>query len=469
MRIRPALTLVAGAALITTLAAGAATAPRDARAERPGLSGSVSVDGHTLSWAAGGVSPASTALAGQYDGVVSPGGTVTWSGSAAFTIGAGYVTNLSQYGRLSGGTATQEATFAQRVGGGTYTLPFNLSTKVPTPAAESTARPGDVIGSLSASTASSNCNDYNVCAGPAVRLTFAIVATGGGTPDPDDPEVTPEDDTEPPVVEIAPYSRIVGIGDRIPIRFRVTDDSGQARWSAMLYSGGRPVARGSSRGYRPARGALIKRVWGRSDDGIGPFYSCIQAEDKAGNRSDVVCAWVSVQVKASAVSNGCGTPSYGEYFEWFQNYFGNDRYYGFGPDRYQVQVKTACDVHDAGYAGATVYDPFTKRAIDFRTWSRLRVDTKFRDDIRTLCRRWLNTPAERPYLDTCLNGITAGQLIALGLNAPAEALARAGAETYYQLVRENGLVGYDTDATTPGTQNVIPEATRPTGGARDNA
>ncbi|MCU0299452.1 MAG: hypothetical protein MUF33_13170, partial [Candidatus Nanopelagicales bacterium] len=85
----------------------------------------------------------------------------------------GYVTNLSQSASLTGATGTS---FSQRVYGGTYTTPFNLTTK-----ATSSATTSGVVGSLSASLSSRNCNDSGVCGGPSVTIDLAIVR-GSATP-----------------------------------------------------------------------------------------------------------------------------------------------------------------------------------------------------------------------------------------------------------------------------------------------
>ncbi len=140
------------------------------------FSGTQESGGHTLTWSLSGATAPPPELAGSYDGVVRAGSTVTLSGSAVFTIGQGYVTNLSQSASLSG---TDGASFSQRVGGGTYTLPYSLSTTAPKPDADD--KIGDVIGYISASVSSRNCNDYGVCGGPSVSFSLAVVATSADT------------------------------------------------------------------------------------------------------------------------------------------------------------------------------------------------------------------------------------------------------------------------------------------------
>jgi hypothetical protein len=135
------------------------------------LSGTTELYGHTISWALSGASAPPADLAADYDGVVSPGTRVTFSGSASFTIGEGYATNLNQSASLSG--AATGASFSQRVGGGTYTLPYSLSATAPT--APTSAEPGEVVSTITARVSSRNCNDWGVCGGPSTTVTVAVV------------------------------------------------------------------------------------------------------------------------------------------------------------------------------------------------------------------------------------------------------------------------------------------------------
>lgn len=138
------------------------------------LSGNQESGGHTISWSVTGASAAPAELAAQYDGVVSAGTKVTFSGSMAFSIGKGYVTNLSQEASLTGATTKS---FSQRVGEGTYTTPFSLS------AVASGSGTSGVVGSMTATVASRNCNDSGVCGGPRVTIDLAVVR-GPVTPQP---------------------------------------------------------------------------------------------------------------------------------------------------------------------------------------------------------------------------------------------------------------------------------------------
>lgn len=450
--------------VVVSLAVGALGAS-PARADGPALSGTQEYGGNTVTWATSGAQAPPASLAGSYAGTVAPGATVTFSGSMSYSIGAGGVTNLSQSASLSGSSAS--VSFSQRVGEGTYTTPFSLTAVAPKPPKGWSGKPGDVIATITASASSRNCNDSGMCGGPTITLNLAVVAgqSGSGT------GTTPTtSDTTNPVVSIRPSSKTYGIGARIPVTFSVTDDSKKARWLAFLYSGGTPVAKGTSDGLAAATGAPIKREWGREGGGSGPFYYCIQATDAAGNSSDIACQWVSAQVAVTPISNGCGTAEFGATAEQYQNYYGDTRTYEYGDDEFSVSVRNACNIHDAAYAGATVFDPVAKKTIDFRTWSRSRIDTHFRNDIRTICKRQVGTAVRRQdILRTCLNGVSLVNLAGLVANVgPAKAGESVGADTYLELVRTFGGVAFDADATVPGIQPTTPSTTLPSGGARLN-
>lgn len=152
---------VATFGLILGLAVG--TAP--AQAADP-LSGSLDYAGHQVTWSVSGASAAPAELADRYDGVVSAGTTVTFAGSMTFSIGKNAVTNLSQNASLTGASSTS---FSGRVGEGTYATPFSLTTT-----AQESGTTG-VVGYITATVASRNCNDWGVCGGPSVTIDLAVV------------------------------------------------------------------------------------------------------------------------------------------------------------------------------------------------------------------------------------------------------------------------------------------------------
>ncbi len=254
-------------------------------------------------------------------------------------------------------------------------------------------------------------------------------------------------DTSPPEVTVSTRTGVVGIGQPIPITFSVSDDSGKARWHAALYSGGTRVSTSQSNGLVAATGAVRTGRWSRRGGGTGPFYTCVWAEDAAGNTSVNApmssCAWSSVQVPVPKVSNGCGTAALGETVETVLNWAGDIQTYGRTP----VNIRQACNQHDAGYSGATVAGIDTRKATDYRTWSRSQVDQKFYNDIVRQCRRSLRGPANVPHLQQC----------------------KEDAVTYVGLVRGAiGRMSFDADVTVPSVQPDPPGSTVPPGGARVN-
>ncbi len=445
------LRLAVSAAVV--LIVGTTPAAADATLSGTALSGTEEYVGHTLTWSTGGAGAAPADL-GSYDGVVPAGATVTFTGSASFSLGPG-VTNLSQSASLSG---TDGASFSQRVGEGTYTLPFRLTTVAPK--ADETDKAGDVIGSLSASVSSRNCNDYGLCGGPTISLSLAVVATSS--------------DTEPPVLSlekrpgIYANSKHKGVHDfPLKLTFALSDNSGQAFAAMRLYSGGTPVRTATTKGYVKNGRYTLKIT--KTPSGAGPFFWCAQAKDKAGNYSALRCKWLSIAVPISRANvNGCGTAGYGETLEWLQNYFGDVREYGYAEDRTAVRLRNACNIHDAAYNGITIYDALDKRYVDFRRWTRLQIDEKFRADIRGLCRRELSTPKRMaPYLRTCQNGVGLTGFLAMISLKGLSAVEDAGANTYFDMVRAYGGVGFDADVTEPGIQPQRPAQTVPPGGARN--
>ncbi len=87
------------------------------------------------------------------------------------------------------------------------------------------------------------------------------------------------------------------------------------------------------------------------------------------------------------MSNGCGggvassDPRYGDTSSYRDSITPGDIY--------TVNFREACNLHDAGYSGALVWDPFEGRYIDFSEpeWTQEKVDEKFLRDMRTLCDR----------------------------------------------------------------------------------
>ncbi len=255
----------------------------------------------------------------------------------------------------------------------------------------------------------------------------------------------------------------------LKLTFAMADNSGKAQGTMRMYSGGTVVGGASTKGF--VKNGRYSTTLKKPPKGSGPFYWCAQAKDQAGNYSPIKCRWLSIAVPISRANvNGCGTAGYGKAAESLQNYFGDVREYGYGEDRTAVQIRNACNIHDAAYAGVTIFDAIEKQYVDFRQWSRLEIDEKFRADIGTLCRRDLSTPKRMaPYLRTCMNGVGLTTFVGLIPIKGLAALEDAGANTYFEMVRSYGGVGFDADATVAGTQAQMPNRTFPPGGVRNNS
>ncbi|MDO8732087.1 MAG: hypothetical protein Q7L55_05885 [Actinomycetota bacterium] len=317
------------------------------------------------------------------------------------------------------------------------------------------------------------------CANPAVAAFFTVSTYNGGlwldvrvgtnsesfeggpapvatAPDPTAP------DTTPPTVRLDAESGIIRIGEKFRVRWSVTDNSKKAKVTLTLYSGGDVVATQTSRGLVKATGQVRE---GTADAGSrypGPFYICVSAVDAAGNTSATPgpkCEWLSVQVPVSRVSNGCGGAQWGPGAEAVQNWLLDTQKY----NKETVNFRAACNQHDAGYAGVTVADPFLKHVVDFRTWSRERVDKKLEKDMQTLCHKYLDGNVSPNAISSCTKGVSQALLpAAVVVGGPPGALA------YYEGVRQYAKAAFDTNVVAPGTQTDNNPSTWPLGGGRDN-
>lgn len=93
-------------------------------------------------------------------------------------------------------------------------------------------------------------------------------------------------------------------------------------------------------------------------------------------------------VDIAAISNGCGGGKY-KILIAAQNAFGDSSTYRnslnpFG-QRFTVNFRPACDLHDAGYSGAYVWDNINGKWVDYFPMSKQLVDAKFLFDMRKLC------------------------------------------------------------------------------------
>ena len=106
-------------------------------------------------------------------------------------------------------------------------------------------------------------------------------------------------------------------------------------------------------------------------------------------------------VTLASVSNGCGGGvasrecKYGD-----DSSFVNTNVPFAGEKVWHVNFREACELHDAGYSGAEVYDGLNGGYYDFFHWTRAQVDTKFLADMR----EWF-TSGQIAYDETVIDGL----------------------------------------------------------------
>lgn len=218
------------------------------------------------------------------------------------------------------------------------------------------------------------------------------------------PATTTQGDTSAPVVRVYAPEGIQKPGTYVTLGASVKDDSGRATLTATLFDGGEPVR--SARGTGAATGQRLSWRAPLRADLKGPLYFCAWAEDAAGNKSARAprssCAWVTLLVDIDLVSNTCGGAGW-ESVVAVENTFGNTSVYvdDASDHPYTVSFVDACNLHDAGYGGQTVYDRINKEIVDYHRWSRKQVDHKFRSDMVKLCRRQI-PPSATSALSKCI-------------------------------------------------------------------
>ncbi|MDO8308081.1 MAG: hypothetical protein Q7V58_06970 [Actinomycetota bacterium] len=274
-------------------------------------------------------------------------------------------------------------------------------------------------------------------------------------------------DTSPPDVTLDAPNGIVPLGRSFKVRWTVTDDSEEAKVTATMYSNGSEVFIDATDGLVEAKGATMVGTVDPVSGFPGPFYLCMSAEDAAGNKSvnwpQTECAWLSLEValdQLPSVANGCGGAQWGDLAASVQNWLLDTKSYG----GEEVNFRLACNQHDAGYAGITVYDPFLRKVVDFRKWSRLRVDNKFYDDLGTLCRKQLSSKVSKLNTFRCTRGLPLDKVLLTELAGKSP-----GALAYYEAVRAYAEAAFDTNVTRPGVQTDNNPPTWPEGGGRKNA
>lgn len=430
------------------------------------LSGTATDGGVSIQWAITGATPRPNGFDPAYDGIVAAGATVTLTGTMQVTNpgpnNGGCIMSANLTSAWDG--KERKVSRVETVTPGTHSLPFSLS--VVAPQAWPSAQPGEAFTEIYVNVTSqfSNWADSSLSSQVSRRLTLAVMKQGSVSPaDPLKVSLTTRKGiyVETPARKLRRYSNI----SRFPLKltYKVTGGSGRAESTLGLFSGGQLIRKVRTNGFVKNGTYTWKIV--KTPSGSGPFYWCVLAKDDQGTESNVDCRWVAIAVPQSRANvNGCGTGEYGAVAEWLQNRLGDSRTYTEAGQE-SVSVRLACNNHDAGYSGIATYDKLNKVYVDYRKWSRYKVDNKFLADVRTLCSRGLETDEN---VAVCSGGLGLADFKRLFLANPIAALGQAGATTYFEIVRAYGAVGFDANAARTGIQNEMPGETLPVGAARDN-
>jgi hypothetical protein len=84
-------------------------------------------------------------------------------------------------------------------------------------------------------------------------------------------------------------------GGSVVLRYTLRDDSGLARATIAVYAGKRVVVKPSAESFAPARGAVRTTAWTPAATLAGSLRFCVQAQDRAGNKSKQSCAAVTLR------------------------------------------------------------------------------------------------------------------------------------------------------------------------------
>jgi hypothetical protein len=137
-------------------------------------------------------------------------------------------------------------------------------------------------------------------------------------------------------------------------------------------------------------------------------------------------------IDPSAHSNGCG-PAWLPGFPLLinQQTFGGKDSVSKVNVSFTVNFKRACDLHDAGYAGLFVINRFGASPLDYGTYSKAAVDTKFFYDLCKICDETI--PASNAKAREKCKGLHLGALA-----------------YYYAVSSKAGLLSFDCNPTLPG-------------------
>jgi hypothetical protein len=111
-------------------------------------------------------------------------------------------------------------------------------------------------------------------------------------PQPRPPPPPPPLDTERPHIHALKSKGRQG--DRARLKYTVWDDSSITRTALVVFVGKQAVAAGSTRYGRVRRGVVYAAIWRVPRKKLQKVKFCVQATDRAGNRSKVSCAKVVI-------------------------------------------------------------------------------------------------------------------------------------------------------------------------------
>jgi hypothetical protein len=220
--------------------------------------------------------------------------------------------------------------------------------------------------------------------------------------------------TPAPIAKAWKIDEFLRIGKRYSQYLAVSDRTGKARIYTDLYDGGTNIGSAKSPGLVTAKGQKRRVLITPSANRKGPLEFCVWAMNASGATSAKAprsaCKWIDVVVPIKNVSNQCGGAGWDKVVQ-FQNWVGNTS--SFSDSRlkksYTVNFTDACNLHDAGYGGATVRDILdgkrgNRPIVNFRLWSRSEVDRKFLEDMRKICRREIPAKATGAR-SACVKGL----------------------------------------------------------------
>jgi hypothetical protein len=138
------------------------------------------------------------------------------------------------------------------------------------------------------------------------------------------------------------------------------------------------------------RGAMTRMAPQRSETTPVPMTHPLPANEKPPP------GWIAIE----EVSNGCGGGE-ASTEPGLQNWIGDSATFGDGlltDPRYEVNFREACNLHDAAYSGAYVWDSIHGKFTDFRGMTQKEADDKLQSDMDRLCEktipaRWETTRA----------------------------------------------------------------------------